>query len=458
MNHDPALWSCKRQAAAIANGELGCRDLLEVYIDRIGNINPVIMAVISEDFETARARADLADAAVRRGDPLGPLHGLPITLKDALATRGLRSTGGATELSAHLPDTDAPVVGAVRAAGANIMAKTNLPRWSGDVQAYNELFGTTCNPWNTDRVPGGSSGGAAAAVACGLTAFEIGTDIGGSIRFPAAFCGVFGHKPSFGIVPSSGYLDHVQGGTTEADINVIGPIARAAEDLPLLLDVLLRRESPWRVELPPPPAALERLRIATWLDGDFCPVDQEVLAKLGEVVSAMEGAGYQVTRDRQPDFDAGQASDLARSLVVAAVSPAFPPGSFTHRDWLDAHRRRVDACQRWEAFFEDFDIVLMPVCFVPPFPHLQDGNFNSRTLLCNGETRPYSDLVRWTMIVGMAGLPSTVPPIGLGTGGLPIGIQVVGRYGADLTTIALASEVSNLMGGFVPPPIAATTS
>ncbi len=454
MQDSPALWSCKRQATAIQSGELGCRELLECMIERITKINPVINAVISTDFETARRNADAADAAVRRNELSGPLHGLPITMKDALNTKGLLSTGGAVELADHVPDVDAPVVASVRAAGANIMAKTNIPRWSGDVQAFNEMFGTTSNPWNTDHVPGGSSGGAAAAVACGLTSFEIGTDIGGSIRFPAAFCGVFGHKPSFGIVPSTGYLDHAHGGTTEADINVIGPLARSAEDLELLLEILLRRESPWRVELPPAPKSGRALRIATWLNGSFCPVDDVVLAKGEEVVNRLEAAGYTITGDRKPDFEPRSASDLARKLVISAISPAFPPTSFTHRDWLEAHRERVAIIDKWRHFFEDFDALLMPVCFVPPFRHLQTRDFNSRTLECNGETRPYSDLVRWTMLVGMAGLPATVPPVGLGATGLPIGIQVVGPYGHDLTTIRLAGEISELMGGFVPPGIA----
>lgn len=184
-----AFWSATRQAAGIRDGDFSSRDLLELYIARIERLNPTLNCVVTRDFDVARRTADAADRARSNGEALGVLHGLPITVKDALMTKGLRSTGGARELADLVFEADAPTVAAVRAAGAVIMGKTNLPRWSGDIQTYNDLFGTTGNPWNTDRTPGGSSGGAACAVAAGLTSFEIGTDIGGSIRFPAAFAG-----------------------------------------------------------------------------------------------------------------------------------------------------------------------------------------------------------------------------------------------------------------------------
>ena len=194
-----ALEPAHVQARAIREGKTSSRALLELFIDRIESLDGDINAVVTRDFDAARRAADQADAVLARGDPIGPLHGLPITIKDALETQGLRSTGGADDLKDYVPTRDAPVVRKLKDAGAIVIGKTNLPEWSGDAQAYNRLFGTTRNPWNLERGPGGSSGGAAAAVATGMTAFEIGTDIGGSIRFPAAFCGVFGHKPSFGI-------------------------------------------------------------------------------------------------------------------------------------------------------------------------------------------------------------------------------------------------------------------
>ena len=233
-------------AAAIRAGEQGSRELLESFVDRIERLNPPINAVVTFDLDRARAAADAADAATARGESFGPLHGLPTTIKDAIATEGIRSTGGAVELTDHVPTADAPAVARLKAAGAVVFGKTNLPRWSGDIESFNDIFGTTNNPWDVTRIPGGSSGGAGAAVAAGFTSFELGTDIGGSVRIPAHFNGVFGLKPSFGVISQRGYLDHVDGGTIDVDINVFGPLARSAEDLDLLLGVLTERD------LPPP--------------------------------------------------------------------------------------------------------------------------------------------------------------------------------------------------------------
>ena len=463
MADDIALWSATRQAAAIRQRDITSLALLEHLIARIARINPALNAVITTDFDGARAAAAAADAALARGATVGPLHGLPVTIKDALETEGMRSTGGATELHNNIPARDAPVVRALKDAGAIVFGKTNLPRWSGDVQAFNEMFGTTENPWQTGRVPGGSSGGAAAAVAAGLTAFEIGTDIGGSIRIPSAYCGVFGHKPSFGIVPSTGYLDHVAGGTTEADVNVLGPIARSADDLEMLLGLLLRKDGPLIARLPPPPAEVRTLRVAAWLDDDFCRVDDEVLAVLTRATDALAASGIAVDRHARPPINAAAAAGLGMWLVGAAVEQSSPddvaegsagrPGATTHRAWLDAHRAREAIREQWAQFFTQYDAVLLPVTFVPPFPHVQSGTFGDRTLTCNGAVRPYSDIVRWTILTGMAYLPVTVPPIGLGRSGLPIGVQVVGPYGSDYRTIRLAAHLAELCGGYRPPPV-----
>jgi amidase len=391
---------------------------------------------------------------------------VPITIKDALETEGIRSTGGATELHNNVPNRDAPVVRAVKDAGAIVFGKTNLPRWSSDIQSFNDMFGTTVNPWNPDHVPGGSSGGAAAAVATGLTSFEIGTDIGGSIRFPSSFCGVFGHKPSWNVVPSTGYIDHVNGGTTEADVNVLGPIARSAEDLELLLGILMRRDGPLVAQLPPAPEDLSTLRVAAWLDDPFCPVDAEVIEVMSAAVDALEASGIAVDRTARPDVDPAEASGLGMWMVTSAMlqssiedvvegaENAGANAGSSHREWLEGHAAREAIRAKWAEFFETYDAILMPIGFVPPFPHNQEGNFGTRTLTCNGKERPYADLVRWTILTGMAYLPATVPPIGRGTSGLPISFQVVGAYGADYLTIRLAGRIAELCGGYQPPPMA----
>ncbi|HEV7761066.1 MAG TPA: amidase family protein, partial [Acidimicrobiales bacterium] len=220
LDDDTATWTATQLAAAIRAKDIASRELLDLYLDRIDRLDTTVRAVVTLDADRARDAATAADEATARGDALGPLHGLPVTIKDAIETEGIRSTGGAVELIDHVPTRDAPAVARLKDAGAVVFGKTNLPRWSGDLQSYNEMFGTTSNPWDPERVPGGSSGGAGAAVAAGFTSFEVGTDIAGSVRIPSHFCGVFGLKPSYGLIPQRGYLDHVGGGTTDADINV----------------------------------------------------------------------------------------------------------------------------------------------------------------------------------------------------------------------------------------------
>ena len=464
ITEEVAFWSTTRQVEAIRKGEISSRELLELLIARIEKINPDLNAVITFDLEGARRLADQADAKLKDGELTGPLHGIPVTIKDALETKGLRSTGGASELHNNIPSKDAPVVAAVKEAGAIVFGKTNLPRWSGDFQSFNEMFGTTVNPWDSERVPGGSSGGAAAAVAAGLSSFEIGTDIGGSIRLPASFCGVFGHKPSWGVVPSTGYLDHEAGGTIEADVNVHGPITRSADDLEMLLEVLVRKDGPLVAALAPPPDDVTNLKVAAWLDDSFCPVDKNVLTVMDEAVTSLEDAGVTVDREARPDIDPEEASSLGLWLVSAAVVQSIPPETLeglevesastktSHRDWLVRCAEREIIRKKWAEFFDSFDAVIMPISFVPPFPHNQDGDFGTRTLICNGGERPYADLLRWTILTGMAYLPATTPPIGFDDDGLPISFQVVGPYGGDYTTIRLAGYIAELCGGYQTPP------
>ena len=464
ITEDVAFWSTTRQVEAIRKGEISSRELLELLIARIEKINPDLNAVITFDLEGARRLADQADAKLKDGELTGPLHGIPVTIKDALETKGLRSTGGASELHNNIPSKDAPVVAAVKEAGAIVFGKTNLPRWSGDFQSFNEMFGTTVNPWDSERVPGGSSGCAAAAVAAGLSSFEIGTDIGGSIRLPASFCGVFGHKPSWGVVPSTGYLDHEAGGTIEADVNVHGPIARSADDLEMLLEVLVRKDGPLVAALAPPPDDVTNLKVAAWLDDSFCPVDKNVLTVMDEAVTSLEDAGVTVDREARPDIDPEEASSLGLWLVSAAVVQSIPPETLeglevesastktSHRDWLVRCAEREIIRKKWAEFFDSFDAVIMPISFIPPFPHNQDGDFGTRTLICNGGERPYADLLRWTILTGMAYLPATTPPIGFDDDGLPISFQVVGPYGGDYTTIRLAGYIAELCGGYQTPP------
>ena len=464
---DPALWSASEQAAAIAAREVSSRELLENYLQRIERLNPTLNAVVTLLVEPARIVAAAADEATASGAALPALHGLPVTIKDAIETSGIRSTGGAVELAQHIPLHDATAVARLKAAGAIVFGKTNLPRWSGDGQSYNELFGRTNNPWNRGHTPGGSSGGAAAAVAAGLTSFELGTDIGGSVRMPSSFSGVWGHKPSFGLIPTFGYLDSVGGGTIEADVNVFGPMARSCADLELLLTTMAgpsqERAKAWQLALPPPRhTQLKDFRVAAWLEDPNCPIDDEVAEVLEKAVVALAGTGARVDRAVRPAVDFAEANHLGLQLISIATTVSSSEAEIEalagqsdgraisvmrHRTWLEGHRRRTAMRAAWAEFFRDVDILLCPVTPTAAFPHQTEGTWATRTLTVNGAARPYSDLVGWTSLIGMAYLPVTTPPLGLSRSGLPVSVQVVAPFLEDRSALAFAKDLAELCGG-----------
>jgi amidase len=456
---DPALWTTIQQAAAIRSGELGSVELLDAQLARIDRLNPKVNAICTLSIDEARQRALAADEATSKGQSWGALHGVPITIKDAIATAGIRSTGGAAELLENVPRDDAEVVAAVRRAGAIVFGKTNVPRWSGDFQTFNEMFGTTNNPWDLGRVPGGSSGGAAAAVACGMTSFEIGTDIGGSVRVPSAFCGVYGHKPSFGVIPTLGYLDEPDGGLTESDVNVFGPIARSSDDLALLLGILAGptpdRAVGWRLDLPRPDIPdLQTLRVATWFDEPSIAMDNEMIAVLEGVADSLEASGVSVDRSIRPKIDFSEAWKAGAWLIGAAVGVSEGNRTISHTDWLLADRQRARHRVHWASFFEDVDVMLCPITSTPAFPHQQEGTWADRDFVVNGETVPYYTLEAWPALIGSAYLPSTSAPVGRAAGGLPVGVQVVSPFLHDYRSIAVAGLITDLVGGYAVPPVA----
>lgn len=462
---DLALRSATEQAAAIASKEVSSRELLDLFLARIERLDEPVHAVVTLDVDRARDAAAKADDATARGERFGPLHGLPITIKDAIETEGIRSTGGAIELKDHVPAADAPAVAQLKSAGAIVFGKTNLPRWSGDLQSFNELFGTTNNPWDPSRVPGGSSGGPAAAVACGLTSFELGTDIGGSVRVPSHFCGTFGLKASYGVIPQRGYLDGVGRGLTDPDINVFGPMARNAGDLALLLDVLAgpppEQAPAWRIELPAPTRdSLAGARVGVWFDDPFCPIDRTYLDVLRATADRLADAGVKVEEAHPPVEMADQVT-LFSSLITPAIAPSMPDEiaeaiAGNHLQWLRLQDQRALVQRTWAQWFASgYDALLCPVTPTPAFPHDQEGDFFTRTITVNGETRPYLDNIAWTGLIGVLGLPSAVPPLPRTRDGLPVGVQVVAKYLHDRTAIALASLIAEAAGGgYEPPPIA----
>jgi len=467
VTDSPTLPTAIDARAALERREVSARELLETHLDVVNALNPAVNAIATLAIERATQEAATVDERRASGEAVGPLAGLPISIKDALQTAGIRSTGGSPELADNVPDVDAPAVSRLRSAGAVVFAKSNLPCWSADVQTYNELFGTTNNPWDLTRTPGGSSGGAATAVATGMSPFELGTDIGGSVRIPAGNCGIYGHKPSFGIIATRGYLDHAEGGHTEADVNVFGPLARSIDDLEMVFDLLLGPAEPaargWSFELPPARATkLGDFRVAAWLDDPFCPVEPSVQAVHMRALNALESAGAHIEIAR-PDFDPRTVADAGVQLIRAAATPVLSEQQLTkgrsegrlltHVEWHALDRLRIEARHQWAAFFEGFDVVLCPVQPVPPILHQQPepGGSNFAAQL-TGMNRPYTDLIDWTALVGSAYLPSTVAPLGLTDTGLPIGVQIVGPFLSDRTTIAFARAIEDAVGGFTPPP------
>jgi amidase len=430
-------------AAMVRSKEVSSRELLDGYLDRIQRLNPPINAVVTLDVDRARAGADAADAATARGESFGPLHGLPTTIKDAIATEGIRSTGGAVELTDHVPAKDAPAVARLKDAGAVVFGKTNLPRWSGDLESFNDIFGTTNNPWDVARIPGGSSGGAGAAVAAGFTSFELGTDIGGSVRIPSHFNGVFGLKPTFGVVPQRGYLDHVGGGTIDVDINVFGPLARSADDLDVLLGVLAETDLP--------PAKTDDLRVGVWFDTPSVPVASDYRTLLGAAADRLADGGAKVEEAHPPvDFD--HQVMLFSNMVLAAMSPAYPTEvadaiSGTHHQWIRNDIERSRLKEIWAEWFESYDVLLCPVTPSAALPHMQ-GDFASRMMTIDGVERSYLENVSWTGLIGVVGLPAAVPPIGPTPTGLPVGVQCVTAWRNDRTAI----EVARRIGTYEVPP------
>ncbi len=461
-----ATSSATELAAWIRSKALTSTELLDIYLDRVSRLNGTLNAVVTLDEQRAREQAQRADAEAERDEWRGPLHGLPITIKDAIETEGIRSTGGAIELSDHVPHADAPAVARLKAAGAIVFGKTNIPRWSGDIQTFNEIFGTTNNPWDVTRTPGGSSGGAAAAVASGFTSFELGTDIGGSVRMPAHCCGIFGLKPSFGVVSQRGYLDRVGGGTNDVDINVFGPLARSAADLELLLGVLAgpepQRSSAWSLNLPAPRKPdPSQLRVGVWFEAPGVPIDSEVLRLLQNAAAQLAALGVKV-EVAHPPIPSQEQLDLFFQLISAAIAPSMPDSiaeamGGSHLGWLTAQQRRAELKLVWAQWFEQFDALLCPVLPTPAFPHDHADSIADRQLLINGKSESHTALLHWLGLIGLMELPSVSTPVGRTNSGLPVGMQVVTAYLRDREAIAIAQLVEQTLGGYSAPPHFATT-
>ncbi|MET9267435.1 amidase [Amycolatopsis sp. NPDC004079] len=476
---DLAFRSARQLAAAVAAKEVSSVELLDHYLDRGRRFDPKVNAVVARDEEGARAAARAADRAVSRGEPLGALHGVPVTVKDSVEVAGMRATGGSARWGQHVPDRDAESVTRLKNAGAIVFGKSNLPADARDWQTYNEIYGTTNNPWDPARGPGGSSGGSAAALAAGLTGLELGGDTAGSIRVPAHFCGVYGLRPSYGIVPGRGTVSgHAPGTLADTDMSVLGPLGRHADDLGLGLDVLAgadRERSPaWRLELPAARAnTLREFRVAAWLDDPFCPVDGEPAAILRETLEAVRAEGAAVVEGPGP-VGLEETMALYRPLLMAQSGLIEPDESYSglvalaaaggggfasdatlrFRDWHLLDERRQHSRRRWAEFFRDVDVLLCPVSPTAAFPHDQrpDPSWSLRTLRINGSDRPYREMLPWISLSSLNYLPAAVAPVGATRDGLPVGVQVIAPHLHDRTAVRFAQCLAEAIGGFRRPP------
>ena len=468
-------------ARKIRDKEISAVELLDHYVGRVERYNPDINAVVCEQVDKARVRAGEADAALARGENWGPLHGVPMTVKESYNIDGLPTTWGNPDLKDNIADEDAVACQRLQDAGAVIFGKTNVPIHLADFQSYNEVYGTTNNPHDLSRGPGGSSGGSAAAMAAGLSGLEMGSDIGGSIRNPAHYCGVFGHKPTWGVLPMRGHA--LPGTLTPSDISVIGPLARSAEDLALVMDIVGGDDDlhvpGWELNLPADNKSLADYRVAVWPDDPNAPVDQTVIERVLKVARCFEDAGARVDYEARPDFAAAESQAIYSDLLQSAMSARQPLEEFQkaralvesldpddmsdlarvargstlfYRDWHARNEQRTHLRWAWHAFFKDYDILLTPMCVSAAFPHEQNPKASERRMLVNNEERPYFEQVFWAGLTGVSYLPSTVVPTGPDAQGLPIGVQIVSGEMRDLTTIHVSRLVNEALGGFFPAP------
>ncbi|MDQ7808608.1 amidase [Amycolatopsis sp. A133] len=470
--------------AALRAGAVTSVELTDEAIARIERDDEVINAICVRDFDRARAAAREADRARARGEDR-PLLGVPVTVKESYNVAGLATTWGMPPHRDHLPAEDAVQVSRVKAAGAVVLGKTNVPLGLQDIQSFNNIYGTTTNPWDPARTPGGSSGGSAAALASGFGALSIGSDIAGSLRTPAHFCGVYAHKPTLGLAAARGMVPPAEPALpVDLDLAVVGPMARSARDLTLLLDVMagpdpLTHGVAHRLALPP--ARHERLRDFRVLVLDEHPLiatGSAVRAGVNRVADALVDGGARVRRHSSLLPELTEAATLYMQLLISGSVARFPTDSYeqlqiraaglsaddrsldavrlramvsSHRDWMVANNRRELHRHGWRQLFAEFDAVVCPITPTPAFPHDHHPNPLERRIDIDGVEYPYLDQLVWAGLATMPGLPATAVPAGRSPEGLPVGVQLIGPMFEDRTPLRLAELLERETGGFTAP-------
>ena len=479
---DRAFASATELSGEIGDRRIGCVELLDFYLARAERHNPGLNAIVVWQVEQARERARAADAALARDERWGPLHGIPMTVKESFNVAGLPTTFGNPLWKDNIAVGNAFLVERLLQAGAVVFGKTNVPYMLADAQSFNDIYGTTNNPWDPARSPGGSSGGEAATLAAGLSVLGAGSDIAGSLRNPAHYCGVYGHKPTWGLISTRGHAP--PGIMTPTDISVVGPMARHAEDLDLALRALagpdLLQRAAWRVQLPPPRhRRLGEFRVAVWASSPLCRIDTSVSRVFDRAVDAIVRTGATVDDAARPAIDdeahhrlfmlllrAATASrmrdeDFVRQQEIAATlteddmsdrAAVARGATLPHRAWGTANEARTKLRHTWHEFFKRFDVLLTPVAATAAFPHNHNPNRDERTVSVNGEPAPYAEQLFFAGLASLSYLPTTAAPIGLTGEGLPAGLQIIGPEGEDPTTIEFARLLAAEIGGFVAPP------
>lgn len=478
---DLAFRSASALVRDLRAGRIGAYELLGHYLKRIERYNPKINAIIASDIAGAKRRARAADRALARGQSLGPLHGLPMTVKESFDVIGLPTTWGLVEHRDHRAASNAAAVQRLIDAGAIVFGKTNVPVLLAEWQSFNPIYGTTNNPWDVTRTPGGSSGGASAALAAGLTALEMGSDIGGSIRNPAHFTGVYGHKPTFGIVPTAGHA--LPGMHAPLDMLVAGPLARSAQDLDLAMRVLAGPDEVLghrRVLPAPGKRTVREYRVGVVTTSTIAPVALSVQDAIRALARLLDSDKVHVSDTARPQFAMDEYfstyvhllrgatsvghSDPAGFRRMVAQAEALAPddhsyfaemlrgNTLRHRDWVIANNRRHAMLGAWIEYFKTYDVLIAPIAPTAAFAHDHAGERHERTIDVDGSKQTVANMLFWAGYAGAFYLPATAVPIGRSNEGLPIGAQIIGPPGGDRTCIAFARLLERAYRGFEAPP------
>ena len=476
IHHLPAY----ELADKIKNKEISSLELTQHFIDRIEKYDGKINAVVVRTFEDALEAAKKADDTISKKNSLGPLHGIPMTIKESYNIQGQCTTWGIPDYKGNIAKEDGLAVKRLKKAGAHFLGKTNVPMNLADFQSYNDIYGITGNPWDLKRTPGGSSGGSAAALAAGFCSLEAGSDIGGSIRNPAHYCGVFGHKPSHGIIPSSGH--ELIPNVPEPDLSVCGPLARSAKDLEIALDVMAgpmeRRSKGWQLNLAEcNKTSLKDFKVAIWSNDELAPVSKEIAQRCEEVGNKLNSVGTTVSFAAKPEHDFMKAEINYQLLLQSVMQSGLPEDEYqkieelassldkndlsvdailakgtvlSHRNWLRQNYAREQIKISWSKFFEEWDVLICPQLATTAIEH-DHKKISERTVMVDNQEQRYFQQIFWPGLAVNAHLPSTVFPTGLSSDGMPIGLQVIGGAYEDKTTIKFAELYEEEFKTFVVP-------